>query len=132
MQLVKHAKTTGNARTSTQIKPQKPRSLGLSHSCTGTCGGRGSVCIFLVLLVGAAHLLHTHPADALNGDQSEANCSLCVVAHLAASPAPVVAGPAIAVLLRTIAPPKACPRLDPVLRSCLLYPSPACSWSAHA
>ena len=61
-----------------------------------------AVCIFLILLVGAAHLLHVHPADA----PSEGNCSLCLVAHLAASPAPVVAGPAIDAVLRAMPPPE--------------------------
>ena len=48
-----------------------------------------ALCVFLVMLVGAAQLLHVHPASA----PADANCSLCVVAHLSASPAPVVAGP---------------------------------------
>ena len=59
------------------------------------------VCILLVLLVGAAHMLHAHPA----GSPPESSCSLCVVAHLSASPAPFVAGPAISAELRALPPP---------------------------
>ncbi len=51
------------------------------------------VCILLVLLVGSAQLLHTHPAGDLAGDPT---CSLCAVAHLTALPAPVLDGPVTA------------------------------------
>ncbi len=61
-----------------------------------------TVCILLVLIVGAAHMLHAHPA----GSPPEAGCSLCVVAHLSASPAPFIAGPAISAELRALPPPE--------------------------
>ena len=38
------------------------------------------LCVFLVVLVGAAQLLHTHPGP----EPSDPGCSLCAVAHLAA------------------------------------------------
>ncbi len=38
------------------------------------------VCVLLVVFVGAAQLLHTHPGP----DPSDPGCSLCAVAHLAA------------------------------------------------
>lgn len=47
------------------------------------------VCVLLVLLVGAAHLLHSHgPSQA-----RDPGCSLCAVAHMSALPAPVLAAP---------------------------------------
>jgi hypothetical protein len=58
------------------------------------------LCIVLVLLVGAAQLLHSHGANA----PSDASCSLCLVAHLAASPAPIVAGPAVAGVSSPVGP----------------------------
>ena len=60
-----------------------------------------ALCIFLVLLVGAAQLLHSHPVDS----PPDANCSLCVVAHLSATPTPFIAGPALSAILRAIPPP---------------------------
>ena len=47
------------------------------------------LCILLILIVGAAQLLHTHNA----GDETvSSGCSLCAVAHLAAIFAPTPAG----------------------------------------
>lgn len=47
------------------------------------------LCILLILIVGAAQLLHTHSA----GDETvNPGCSLCAVAHLAAISAPTPAG----------------------------------------
>ena len=47
------------------------------------------LCIFLILIVGAAQLLHNHSA----GDETvNSSCSLCAVAHLAANSAPTPAG----------------------------------------
>lgn len=60
------------------------------------------VCLLLVLLVGSAHLLHTHSA----GDEAaNPSCSLCAVAHLTALPAPVLGTPVAAesiLLLRRV------------------------------
>lgn len=47
------------------------------------------VCVLLVLLVGAAHLLHTHGPDQM----SDPGCSLCAVVHLAAIAAPSLDAP---------------------------------------
>ena len=59
------------------------------------------VCVLLVLLLGAAQLLHSHGPD----QASDPGCSLCVVAHMSALHVPVVAGPVrtqILVAARTI------------------------------
>ncbi|ADW68900.1 hypothetical protein [Granulicella tundricola] len=53
------------------------------------------LCIFLILLVGVAQVLHSHPAEC-----SDAACSLCAVAHLAALPAAFAARPVVAEHLR--------------------------------
>ena len=55
-------------------------------------------CVLLILLVGAAHLLHTHP----NQSAEDAGCSLCVVAHLAAVPVALIAGPVLAESVRFV------------------------------
>jgi len=47
------------------------------------------VCVLLVLLVGAAHLLHTHGPD----QTSDPGCSLCAVVHLAAIASPSLDAP---------------------------------------
>ena len=44
------------------------------------------LCILLVLVVGAAHLLHVHPATTVG----DAGCALCVVAHLSTIASPSV------------------------------------------
>ena len=47
------------------------------------------VCVLLVLLVGAAQMLHSHgPSQA-----PDPGCSLCAVAHMSALPVPVLAAP---------------------------------------
>lgn len=50
------------------------------------------LCVFLILLVGSAHLLHTHPAG---DDATNPACSLCAVAHLAPLPAALHVIPAV-------------------------------------
>lgn len=47
------------------------------------------VCVLLVLLLGAAQLLHSHGPD----QASDPGCSLCAVAHMSALHVPVIAGP---------------------------------------
>lgn len=49
------------------------------------------LCVLLILLVGAAQLLHTHAGDEASGS----SCSLCAVAHCSALPAPAVAEPLV-------------------------------------
>lgn len=53
------------------------------------------VCVLLVLLVGAAHLLHAHGPD----QTSDPGCPLCAVVHLAAIAAPSLNAP---VTLRSV------------------------------
>lgn len=53
---------------------------------------RGAVsllCVLLVLLVGAAQMLHSHGPD----QASDPGCSLCTVAHMSALHVPVLSGP---------------------------------------
>ena len=55
------------------------------------------LCVLLILFVGAAQVLHSHPG----GEAQNPNCSLCAVAHLATHAAPVTSAPA---LVLSIAP----------------------------
>jgi disulfide bond formation protein DsbB len=59
------------------------------------------VCILLVLFVGAAQMLHQH----VGGEAQNPACSLCVVAHLAATPAPAAHAAMIAEAVRLARPP---------------------------
>jgi hypothetical protein len=54
-----------------------------------------ALCVFLIILVGVAQILHSHPAS-----ESADACSLCAVAHLAALPAAFAARPVVAEQLR--------------------------------
>lgn len=47
------------------------------------------VCVLLVLLVGAAHLLHSHGPE----QAADPGCSLCAVVHLAAIASPMLHAP---------------------------------------
>jgi hypothetical protein len=85
------------------------------------------LCVFLVMLVGAAQLLHAHPASA----PADASCSLCVVAHLSASPAPVIAGPVSVFSLSVLlAPGPVLTDARPITRVFRIRPPP--SLTPHA
>ena len=72
------------------------------------------LCVVLVVFLGSAQLLHMHAGtEGSNPTSSDAGCSLCAVAHLAALPAPELASPVVAELvqpLHTTGPDVAPPR----------------------
>jgi hypothetical protein len=56
------------------------------------------LCVVLIVFIGSAQLLHMHAGS----ENSDPGCSLCAVAHLAALPAPALAGPAVAELIQPL------------------------------
>jgi hypothetical protein len=59
------------------------------------------LCVFLILLVGAAQLLHTHT----DHESINASCSLCAVAHVAPLPVPVLHRPMLQEVVQPIRAP---------------------------
>ena len=103
---------------------QKVRSPGIRPR-----GLIAALCILLVLLVGAAGLLHLH-AD---GSASEAGCSLCAVAHLHVLATPEAAHPVVLEVLRTLAVPAHLLAASYTLQGpSLIRPPPGSILIAHA
>jgi hypothetical protein len=59
------------------------------------------LCVLLILFVGVAQVLHSHTPD----EATNANCSLCAVAHVSVLATPVQATPVIAEVVLPVAPP---------------------------